>query len=300
MISDNAMTTTAINDSAEKKCHHQDAHSLFDLLADECISVIFSFVGGNANENKNNKSSSFYYSLSKAGKFYQQLALVSRSWKRSLDASLPHLITNLEVIFDRRKMDLECMQLCFRWLEKFKIRLAVISFPTPVFLSERIVLIKMLQRLDVTNLTELSIGGSHCQWHNGTTTGDAALQALIARNCRNLRRLHITICINEHGHHNKPSTELFSLQNVTFLSITPVFLCRNTRRHSTLDLSYITRLVESLPLLKALELHGSYLNQAPSSKLCLISKSLQCLHGYNFPNHVRINIGHCPGLQPHI
>lgn len=295
-----------MNDSSKKRKVSSGTKS----LPDECMALVFSFVGGNARK----KNSSIR--VSEAGKFYGQLSKVCRSWKRSLDASLPLLITNLELVVDGRMIDMENMENFLTWLNKFRIRLAVIKVPV-LSCRERLVLFRILRTMDaITDLRELSIEGIDWQETYGTEflsfanskdakenlsmgssewhrCGDTALHELVAAKCRNLRRLWIPLNMDGPERH-KPSTDLFCMANLTSLAVMPaVFPCT---QEPVLDLSYITNLVESLSSLEALELHGSHLEAAPNSKLTLVSKSLRVLHGYSFPDHITVNVNRCTNL----
>jgi len=281
-------------------CNEREQQSVdFGLaLPRECMTLIFSFVGGNINKDS-------LYNCSKAGKFYRHLALVSRSWKRAIDFSLPSLVINLKVVLEGRQ--LECTDSLLLWLEKFRLPISSIKVPN-LFLKERNALMKILHTFDVDDLVELSLGKS--EWHDtwgaplylgkleSRAMGDAFLQELIASKCRNLLRLDIALDMNGLEMH-KPSDDLFSMKSIKSLSLTPVYSCYSDGQ-SVFDLAFVTRLVKSLPALENLELRGSCLQHAPESKLPLVSSSLKTLHGYSFPNHVWINVDRCPNLHPYL
>lgn len=265
-------------------------------LPRECMTLIFSFVGGNINKDS-------LYHCSEAGRFYMRLALVSRSWKRSIDLSLPSLVINLKVVLEGRQ--LECTDSLLLWLKKFRLPILSITAPN-LFVKERITLMKILHTFDLDNLVELSLGKSeyHDTWgaplYPGKleAKGDAFLQEVIASKCRNLLRLDIALDMSGIEKH-KPSDDLFSIKSIKSLSLTPVY-SRYSDGQSVFDLTFVTRLVESLPALENLVLRGSCLQHAPESKLPLVSSSLKTLHGYSFPNHVWINVDRCPNLYPYL
>ena len=287
---------------------------MIQSLPSECMATIFSFVGGNTHED-------LVYRCTNAGKFYQQLALVCCSWKHSIDASLPSLVTNLEIVLEGRTLDYTDSLL--EWLERFQVKLSSIKVPI-LCRKERITLIKILHSFDMNNLKHLSLGKNEWQDPWGAPVylgkldslqqmGDTSLQEWIAKKCTNVTHLDIALDLNGLEQH-KPSESLCGMKSIRSLTLTPVYYSCYASAESnhnidgddesnttnSLDLTYITRLVGSLPLLERLELRGACLKGAPDSKLPLVSSSLKVLHGYDFPNHVWISIDRCSHLNPYL
>lgn len=297
----------------------EDNHNLALSLPAECMTVIFSFVGGNCNAHED----SSYYSCTRAGRFYQKSALVCHSWKQLIKTSLPSLVANLEIVLEGPLLQQDGTDSLLDWLERFNLRPSCIRAPNMFVVNENIALARILQNSNVVqDLAELSLGGKYnpkssllpaMQQQQQQQHGDAYLYGLIAKQCPKLRTLDIVLDVSSSGgldninNMHNPSEELFSLKSIRSLSITPVYSCGSTsssvgeesdHRHHNPDLTFITRWVENLPALEHLNLHGSSLQSAPPSNLPLVSDSLATLHGYSFPNHIWINIDQCSKLFP--
>ena len=298
--------------------HIHNPSSLATSLPIECMEMIFSFVGGNSKttsseDRKNDQTTTIrtvFYDCRSVGKLYKTLALVCKTWKKAADLALPSLATDLELVLEGEQ--LKRTSLFLAWLEHFDLQLSSIKVPN-LFLKERSLLRYILQSVDLTNLKSLSLGRN--EWHDPwgepvyltslekrQEFGDTLLQELVAQKCHNLERLSICLDLNGLDKH-RPSEHLLGLKSIRVLDLTPVYSCYNLYNNDGgatpgLDLSFLTRLVSSFPVLGHLVLRGSCLKQAPSGKLFLQSNSLRALHGYEFPNHVWINVDKCPHLNP--
>lgn len=248
-----------------------------------------------------------FLNVLEAGRFYFNLAKVSRGWKEIMDGSISHLATN--ICIDDRCAFISETPSCngFNWLCTHKMQIGSINlFQNIEILSNAHpegalpYLTEGLRACDTKNLQQLGICVIHREtglsWQ--TIAGRQFLDE-IAKECPNLTTA--TLIIRSFGGSGVSSTDTTLISPLFFslTSLKTLHLSFQLSGNLPVDSTIVSTMVEGLPNLEHLFLSHNCATIGGDTAFTVFpirSNSLKQILAENFSKHVKLSLD-CPKLE---